>query len=196
MPTANSASDMKTFLFRQFGADRSYVYGALTIPVKIQNVVQFPVGNEQRGLSISESEASRSVGRRAGLEAGRKRLASISSKLNSGRESLADLRLAVGLTQAALAERLGMLQPNVARQERHPGDLTLSRVQALAQVLECDLTRVVSAIAVSNGDSPISEVISTSLMHAFWQADVARNQPSVQLSTSQISSTPTNQEVA
>jgi len=79
-----------------------------------------------------------------------------------------------------------MLQPNIARQERHPGDLPLSRVQALAGALGCDLQKVVEAIAVSNGDKPpAKETESNTLMNAFWQAHLARNAHAVQLDASE-----------
>ncbi|NCT82024.1 MAG: helix-turn-helix transcriptional regulator [Comamonadaceae bacterium] len=63
---------------------------------------------------------------------------------------LAELRLEAGLSQADVAKAMQTHQPNVARQERRPGDLHLSALRLWAAVLGCDVTKVMAAVDISN----------------------------------------------
>lgn len=58
--------------------------------------------------------------------------------------NLKRLRLERGLTQAALAERCGIAQPNLAAMEQGRRQPTLATLQRLAQAFECDLAELVS----------------------------------------------------
>lgn len=88
--------------------------------------------------------------RRLALAAGRMRLAAINSALNEGGFTLADLRLRAGLSQFELAKRLDKQQPNIARMEKHPGNVELDTMIALAKALECDINTVLEAILATN----------------------------------------------
>lgn len=65
---------------------------------------------------------------------------------DAGEVSLRGLRLAAGLSQRELGERIGMSQPNVARLERHPGDVGLHTLRKLAEALGVDLNTLGKAI--------------------------------------------------
>jgi ribosome-binding protein aMBF1 (putative translation factor) len=96
------------------------------------------------------ARVSRNPTRAEAVVRGRRRLGETIDHQNPGRRSLASLRLAAGLSQSQLAERIGMVQPNVARLERKPGDLPLSRLKLLAKALGVDLETVAAAVDICN----------------------------------------------
>ncbi|MBF8188426.1 helix-turn-helix transcriptional regulator [Nonomuraea sp. K274] len=51
-----------------------------------------------------------------------------------------DRRVALGLSQAELAERAGMTQPQVSRLETGGGNITVASLGRLAAALDADLT--------------------------------------------------------
>jgi transcriptional regulator with XRE-family HTH domain len=71
-------------------------------------------------------------------------------RANGGNLGLAELRLAAGLSQAEVAKAMNTHQPNVARQERRPGDLGLAALRQWVSVLNRSLDEVVAAVDVSN----------------------------------------------
>lgn len=97
------------------------------------------------------SNASSNPRRANAIVQGRKRLAAVLDRQNEGKKSLVSLRLAAGLSQAQLAEKLGTKQPNIARMERAPGDLHLSTMRQLAQALNVDIAKVIEALDATAG---------------------------------------------
>lgn len=64
----------------------------------------------------------------------------------AGDVSLRSLRLKAGLSQRELAERIGTSQPNIARMEKSPGDVTLGTLRRLAAALGVDLNTLDGAL--------------------------------------------------
>lgn len=88
--------------------------------------------------------------RAAAIVKGRQRLAIVANQRNPGFRPLSTLRLAAGLSQAELADKMDMKQPNIARLEKRPGDPSLSTLQKLASVLGVDIREVIAAVEVTN----------------------------------------------
>lgn len=65
--------------------------------------------------------------------------------------SLTKLRLSARLSQAQLAARLGTQQPNIARWEREPKNMTVETVFRFAEALGVEPTAVLEATRVNNG---------------------------------------------
>lgn len=57
---------------------------------------------------------------------------------NRPRSGLAALRFKAGLSQQQLADRMETQQPNIARWERHPEQMTVLTIRKLAHALEID----------------------------------------------------------
>lgn len=68
---------------------------------------------------------------------------------NEPKASLTQLRLKAGLSQAKLAEKMGVQQPYIARVERGEDDLKLSTIENLARALGITPTEVFAAIAAT-----------------------------------------------
>lgn len=77
-------------------------------------------GIAKRGLSASDRSAriKNNPLRAAAIVKGRQRLAKVAEQLNPGFRPLSTLRLASGFSQAELAEKMNMKQPNIARLEK------------------------------------------------------------------------------
>ena len=106
----------------------------------------------RRGLS-AEQRATRigaSATRSEGIRRGRARLAASLCNQNAGKEFLVTLRLAAGLSQAELGQRIDMQQPNVARMEKQPGDLGMTIVSKLASALSTSTDRIIKAAENTN----------------------------------------------
>jgi DNA-binding XRE family transcriptional regulator len=105
-----------------------------------------------RGISANERRASikNNPLRAAAIVKGRQRLAKVAGQLNPAFRPLSALRLAAGLSQAELAEKMEMVQPNIARLEKRPGDPSLSTLQKLAIVLGVDIREVIAAVEATN----------------------------------------------
>lgn len=88
--------------------------------------------------------------RAAAVVKGRQRLAKVADQRNSGFRPLSSLRLAAGLSQAELADKMDMQQPNIARLEKKPGDPSLSTLQKLATVLGVDIGEIIAAVEATN----------------------------------------------
>lgn len=84
--------------------------------------------------------------RKAALENARKKYSTWLDNESIPGVGLASLRLAAGISQAELARRLNMAQPNVSRLERGAGDPHFSTIKSLATALNVSIDRVVSAI--------------------------------------------------
>lgn len=138
--------------FWPISIDRHGVVGLQIIPTFIAINRQIQSVEPTRGISAStRAMRVRDNPKRAeGIRQGRMRLAKIGALQNNGAVNLAALRLAAGLSQAELAERIEMLQPNLARLEKKPGDPTASTLKKLAAVLNVDFPTLLSAIDVSN----------------------------------------------
>lgn len=65
-------------------------------------------------------------------------------------KGLTALRLKAGLSQKALADRLGTQQSNVSRWEKTPGDMQYSTIKSLAQALNVAVDDVCNAIEASS----------------------------------------------
>jgi DNA-binding transcriptional regulator YiaG len=61
-------------------------------------------------------------------------------------KTVASLRLAAGLSQTQLAERMGTQQPNVARWEREPGNMTYQTILRMAAALGVSRNELTDAI--------------------------------------------------
>lgn len=68
------------------------------------------------------------------------------------RPTLAVLRLREGLSQRALADRMGVKQPHVARLEREPTKMNYETMDRLARALGVDVTAVAAAIQRSQSE--------------------------------------------
>lgn len=139
-------------------SNRQVVAGLMITPVLFLQAP--PVADtkvQQRGLSAIERQVvvSRNPARAQALMRGRQRLSRVLSNLNGGKVTLSGLRLSAGLSQQQLAEALGTQQPNIARMEKRPGDLTISKIRRLAQVLHADLGEIVEAIELANSTESI-----------------------------------------
>lgn len=113
----------------------SGIFGLQIIPVFI--AMNRHVSSDSapaRGISASERSARIRSNplRAAAIAKGRQRLAKVAEQLNPGVRQLSVLRLSAGLSQAELAQKLAMKQPNIARLEKKPGDPSLSTLQKLA----------------------------------------------------------------
>lgn len=108
--------------------------------------------SQVRGISATERSARISSNplRAAAIMKGRQRLAKVVEQLNPGLRPLCALRLSAGLSQAELAEKMDMKQPNVARLEKKPGDPSLSTLQKLATVFGVDVREVIAAVEAAN----------------------------------------------
>lgn len=106
----------------------------------------------ERGISATERSARirNNPLRAAAIVKGRQRLAKVAEQLNPGLRTISTLRLAAGLSQSQLAEKMDMKQPNIARLEKKPGDPSLSTLQKLAAVLGVDIREVIAAVEVTN----------------------------------------------
>lgn len=87
--------------------------------------------------------------RAARLAAARKRAAQSLSEAHGtpGKaNSLAELRMQAGLSQAQLAQRMNTQQPGVARWERAPAPMQFDTMQLMADALNIDVTEVAATI--------------------------------------------------
>ncbi len=146
-------SAMTSSAFLPLGGFNSGVYGLKITPVFIamnQHVAEPRLA--QRGISAAERSlrVSRNPLRAAAMVQGRQRLAQVAQQRNPRFKPLSVLRLAAGLSQAELAVRMNMQQPNIARLEKAPGDLSLSTLQKLSAALGADMAQVIAAVEASN----------------------------------------------
>jgi len=105
-----------------------------------------------RGLSATDRAAQiRANAVRSGaLRAGRQSFARVVSHFNPGTKPLAALRLEAGLSKAELVARMDMLQPNIARLEKKPGDPSMSTLKKLSAALGVTVEVVIAAVEASN----------------------------------------------
>lgn len=140
-------------VFLPLGGSHSGIYGLQITPVYIA-MNRHVVGNDapRRGISTNDRSArirSNPV-RAAAIVKGRQRLAKVADQRNPGFRPLSSLRLAAGLSQTELADKMDMKQPNIARLEKKPGDPSLSTLQKLATVLGVDIGEVIAAVDATN----------------------------------------------
>lgn len=139
--------------FLPLGGSHSGIYGLQITPVYIA-MNRHVVGDNgsKRGISATDRGARvrSNVLRAAAIVKGRQRLAKVADQRNPGFRPLSTLRLAAGLSQAELADKMDMKQPNIARLEKKPGDPSLSTLQKLAAVLGVDIREVIAAVEVTN----------------------------------------------
>lgn len=67
--------------------------------------------------------------------------------------TLAVLRLRAGLSQRALADKMGVKQPHVARLEKEPTKMNYETMDRMARALGVDVTTVAAAIQRSQAES-------------------------------------------
>lgn len=77
--------------------------------------------------------------RAARVAAFRKEVGEALTDKRGGRETLAALRMKAGLSQAALAEKMGTKQPNIARWEKSPAGMQFESIAKLAEALSVDV---------------------------------------------------------
>ena len=139
--------------FLPLGGSHSCVYGLQITPVFIA-MNQHVLGENGpiRGISATDRGARVKSNplRAAAIVKGRQRLAKVADQRNPGFRPLSTLRLAAGLSQAELAAKIDMKQPNIARFEKKPGDPSLSTLQKLAEALCVDIRDVIAAVDVTN----------------------------------------------
>lgn len=139
--------------FLPLGGSHSGLFGLQITPVFIaMNRHVAGDGSPKRGISATERIARirNSPLRAAAIVKGRQRLAKVAAQLNPGFRPLSALRLAAGLSQSELAEKMDMKQPNIARLEKKPGDPSLSTLRKLASVLGVDIGEVIAAVEATN----------------------------------------------
>ncbi|WP_416817358.1 helix-turn-helix domain-containing protein [Denitromonas sp.] len=139
--------------FLPLGGSHNCIYGLQITPVYIA-MNRHVVGDcgPKRGISAVDRGARVRSNplRAAAIVKGRQRLAIVANQRNPGFRPLSTLRLAAGLSQAELADKMDMKQPNIARLEKRPGDPSLSTLQKLASVLGVDIREVIAAVEVTN----------------------------------------------
>lgn len=139
--------------FLPLGGSHSGIYGLQITPVYIA-MNQHVAGDNgpKRGISATERGARvrSNALRAAAIVKGRQRLARVAEQRNPGFRPLSSLRLSAGLSQAELADKMDMKQPNIARLEKKPGDPSLSTLQKLASVLGVDIREVIAAVEMTN----------------------------------------------
>lgn len=84
--------------------------------------------------------------RAAALARARARLAKSVSAAGEAVPTLATLRLAAGYSQASAAAALNTRQPNIARLEKSPSNVTIETMRRLAKLYRVDLAAIVAAI--------------------------------------------------
>lgn len=139
--------------FLPLGGSHSGIFGLRITPVFISmNRHVLSDMPQARGISATERSARirRNPLRAAAIVKGRQRLAKVAEQLNPGFRPLSALRLSAGLSQAALAEKMEMKQPNIARLEKKPGDPSLSTLQKLATAYGVDIREVIAAVEAAN----------------------------------------------
>lgn len=141
-------------MFLPLGGSASGLYGLQITPVYVAMNRHVAGGDNtpRRGISATDRGARIRSNplRAASIVKGRQRLAKIVDQRNPGFRPLSTLRLAAGLSQAELADKMDMKQPNIARLEKKPGDPSLSTLQKLATVLGVDVGQVIAAIEATN----------------------------------------------
>ena len=139
--------------FLPLGGPHSGIYGLQITPLYIA-MNQHVVGGNGPKRGISATDRGARVGsnalRAAAIVKGRQRLAKVADQRNPGFRPLSTLRLAAGLSQSELADKMDMKQPNIARLEKKPGDPSLSTLQKLAAVLGVDIREVIAAVEATN----------------------------------------------
>ncbi len=143
--------------FLPLSGSPSGVFGLQITPVFIaMNRHVAGDNSKRRGLSATERSVriKNNATRAAAIVKGRQRLAKVADYLNPGFRPLSALRLAAGLSQSELAEKMDMKQPNIARLEKKPGDPSLSTLQKLATVLRVDIGEVIAAVEAANKAEP------------------------------------------
>lgn len=118
------------------------------VPVLVFEADTWVQVKASRGISISDriTRLERDPKRARALQAARQRLAQLTDQANPGHRSLASLRLAAGLSQAQLAEKIGTQQSNVSRWERDPSDLRATSIAKLADALSVEPSVILTAI--------------------------------------------------
>jgi ribosome-binding protein aMBF1 (putative translation factor) len=110
----------------------------LSIP---ESTAVIPATFTRIGEYIAELEAR--LGGRAEIRTARERLSSIVQ--GTGPATLRSMRLALGLSQAELAAKVGTSQPQIARIETGGHDPTYDTFERLARALGAQVTDVVAA---------------------------------------------------
>lgn len=136
-----AVSGFLTFAVTIDMADRTQIVGG-------HSTTAFDDKAEVVGRSISDVVKDREANpkRAAALARARGRLAAQIESAGTSECSLAALRLKKGMSQAMLAERMGVQQSYIARVESGSDDLKYSTIQRLAKALECSTSDVVEAI--------------------------------------------------
>jgi DNA-binding XRE family transcriptional regulator len=100
------------------------------------------------GVSIAAIVAEREKDSRKAAAYARARQ-KLAARLTDGAPSLAQLRLAKGMSQAQLATAMGAKQPYVARLEKGSNDIQVSTIEALAKALSVPASDVFAAVFAS-----------------------------------------------
>lgn len=92
--------------------------------------------------------------RRARMAALRREIGQGLVSQRSGRETIATLRMQAGLSQTALAEKMGTQQPNIARWEKSPTSMQFENVVKLAGALGMPIGKVASVMEAQMSTEP------------------------------------------
>lgn len=138
---------------KQSPSATGYMAGLVCLPLMVVNnkePVQFIPSPTVQGTHIAArmQRLERDPSRAAALSRARQRLGGALAQTNLAQMGLAALRLAAGLSQHTLAERMGTQQANISRWENGSVDLQASSIRKLAKVLGVAPEIVLSAIQV------------------------------------------------
>jgi HTH-type transcriptional regulator/antitoxin HipB len=101
--------------------------------------------------------------------------------LSQLRPILQGFRKATGLTQADVAERLGVSQQSYAKIEANPGSASLERLYAVFSILNVEIT-------LSSGESAAAEADPSRHRSLTTSAVVAENKPALMAKTKELKS--------
>jgi len=129
------------------GIAHTFEAGELSVQVCRLFVALPPLKEGHVPVAEYLEKVERSPRRAAALQRARKRAGLVS---DGGQPTLAQLRLAAGLSQSQLADRLGTKQPNIARWERDPQAMSVETVIRYARALGVGPDLVFRASSLAN----------------------------------------------
>lgn len=146
-----SVTAMTGSTFLPFGQVGSAIVGLTIIPTAVYTHEKWVGARMARGVSVKDRmvrlEADPAKAR--ALNAARAGIGAVMQARNEGRATLATLRMAAGLSQTQLAQKMETKQGNISRWEKNPGDMHATTILKMARALNVDSTRVLEAIQMT-----------------------------------------------
>lgn len=138
---------MTASIFLPFGRHKNGIVGLTVIPTFVYSDDKWDTARLVRGVSLEQRmERIEASPRRArAMQQARIKLSSAMASRNKGRNNLAALRLAAGLSQTQLATRMETQQSNISRWESDPSTMLVESVQKMARALGVDPSQVFAA---------------------------------------------------